>query len=52
MFKINVFSFSSPITTALQSRYLSKISNIDFPNTSYPFAVFNFPTKEIIFSFF
>ena len=50
--KINFSLGSSPITIAFQFLYLSKILVIASPNRSYPFAVFNFPINDIIFSFF
>ena len=50
-FKIIFSLFSSPITIAFQSPCLSNIFLIDLTKTSYPFALFNFPTKVIHFFF-
>ena len=50
-FKIIFSLFSSPITMALQFLYLSRIFFIDLTKISYPFALFNFPTKVIHFFF-
>ena len=49
----SIFSLgSSPMTIAFQSLYLSNILRIASPKRSYPFAEFNFPTKDINFFFF
>ena len=48
----SIFSLSSsPITIAFQFLLSFKTSITADPNTSYPFALFSFPTKVIIFSF-
>ena len=49
--KINFSLGSSPITIARQFSNWFNIFMIAFPNKSYPFAEFNFPTNVIIFSF-
>ena len=51
-FKLIFSLFSSPIIFAFQSGCLFKIFFIEFANTSYPFALFNFPTKVIHFFLF
>ena len=47
--KINFSLGSSPKTVAVQSGYLSNILIIVFPKISYPLALFNLPTNEMIF---